>query len=148
MPTSERPRKRKPTRKSKPAEEPAEETGPPPDTVTLWGEPIKLRPPNDYAIKLEVVGAWQRHYLRGPAACLAVCLPYLRRPQVDHGEHGHDPLVYGGVYLHKLIESGLTAPQIIDAGKVAYRLLNRGLVRAFEVKEAEGNSSPPEDSPG
>lgn len=107
--------------------------------VTLGGEELTLTVPRSYAVRVDIVGFVAVNVSRAYAAALGVCLPHLRKPRTSYEACRYDVGLFGGAVLDELTERGIDIEELVAASSAAYDLVRAGLVRASELKEAEGN---------
>lgn len=115
----------------------------PTDTVTLMGHEVELVQPSSYAVRAEITAlASGGTSIRAAGAALGYCWGVQRRGmlgRVTPSACRHDPAVYGGAVVDRLVGLGVPLREVLDAGRVALALLcGHELVSEEEVREAVG----------
>ena len=117
-------------------------------TVTLGGEQVKLRRPDDIVDRMDVWELAAHSMLRARSAALGMAWTGMSRPEANLRAHRHNVSEYGAAVYRELVARGLSKLEIMTAGNIALDLVTDGLVTRDDIEAARGNSKRTEGSAG
>jgi hypothetical protein len=116
-----------------------------PRKVRLHKREREIKPPGSYALRTEILGAFQANQVRGLAAALGACCPRLEKDLAENKRpiapyvKDCNALRYGGDIIDGLMALGVPLEDIGAAGAKALTLIVDSFVDEEQVRAARGN---------